>query len=201
VAVTLPKSDLRAQVIAAAVFVVFAVGIILFARSLRTVGDEALAGEPEETPRQPAPPRRGPLTPMSATSARDLQSALLQVFGNNARGMPSVVYADYDRHPDRLHLALPLDDADLRAPGATTRALGRMRDVLETFYAGDMQWTWVLVTGTAPAHDQNGTLGESTVIRAQFSRDRLRRLDWRHAKPDDLKAAAEQYWVNLDLGR
>jgi hypothetical protein len=201
VAVTFPRSDLRTQVVASAVFVAFAVGIILFARSFRTVADEALAGEPEEVPRQPVPVRRGPLTPMSATTAKDLQAALLRVFGNNARGTPSVSYADYDRHPDRLQLTLALDDADLHAPGATPRALRRMRDVLETCYAGDMPWTWVLVTGTAPAPDRNGAPAESTVIRVQFSRDRLRRLDWAKATPDDLRAAAEQYWVNLDLGR
>jgi hypothetical protein len=138
---------------------------------------------------------------MSATTARDLQAALLQAFGNNTRGMPSVTYADYDRHPDRLQLTLALDEVDLHTPGATPRALRRMRDVLEACYAGDMPWTWVLVTGTAPGPDNDGTLGESTVIRAQFSRDRLRRLNWAKATPDDLRAAAEHYWVNLDLGR
>jgi hypothetical protein len=199
--VTLPKSNLRSQVIAAAVFVVFAVGIMMFARSFRTAADEALAQEAEDAPRQPVAPRRGPLTPKSATTARELQAALLQVFGTNARGMGLVTYADYDRHPDRIHITLALDNGELTAPGATVAALRRMRDVLEAFYDGDMQWTWALVTCTAPVRDKNGSPSESMVLRAQFSRDHLRRLDWAKATPDDLRAAAEQYWVNLDLGR
>jgi hypothetical protein len=199
--VTLPNSGLRAQVVAAVVFVTFAAGIIIFARSFRSAANAALGQDEEEVPRQPAAPRRGPLTPKSATNVRELHAALHKAFGNNARGMALVTYADYDRHPDRVHLAIALDDAQLTAPGATDAALLRMRDVLAAFYDGDMQWTWVLVTGTALARDKDGGLGESTVIRAQFSRDRLRRLDWSHVTAHEIRAAAEQYWVSLDLGR
>ena len=198
---TLPKSGLRAQVIAAVVFVTFAAGIVVVARSFRTAADAALGPDGDEAPRPPAAPRRGPLTPKSATTAGELRAALHQVFGNNARGMALATYADYDRHPDRLHLTLSLDNGEVTAPGATPAALRRTRDVLETLYDGDMQWTWVLVTGTAPVRDRSGNVSESTVLRVQFSRDRLRRLDWAKVTPEELQAAAEQYWVNLDLGR
>jgi hypothetical protein len=197
----LPKSGLRAQLTAAAVFVTFCAGIILFARSFRSSADEALGQEAEETTAAPPSTRHEPLTPKTATTAQELQAALAAAFGANARGLPSVTFVEYDRYPDRVYIALSLDDANLAAPGATTAALQRMRDVLEAIHDGAMPWTWVLMTGTAPVPDKNGSLSESTVIRAQFSRGHLRHLDWTHLKPSDIRAAAEQYWVNLDLGR
>jgi hypothetical protein len=197
--VTLPRSGLRAQIVATAVFTVFAVGLIVFARSLRSAADEALALDADEA-QQPAPPRRpGPLTPKTATTARQMHAALLTAFGNNARDMTCVTYVDYDRHPDRLHICFALDDADITAPSARVAGLARMRDILHAVYDGDMPWTWVLVTATAPVRDKNGGFSESTVIRAQFARDRLRRVDWDKFTAQDVQSAAEQFWLHLDL--
>lgn len=195
--VTLPKSGLRAQVVAAAVFVVFALGLIFFARSFRTAADAALMQEVDGVP-PPTPARLAFLTPQSATNAPELLAALLKEFGTNARGMSCITFVDYDHHPDRLHITFALD-TELTAPSARAAALGRIRDILRAIHAGEMRWTWVLVTGTAPTADKNGGMSEATVIRTQFLRERLNRLDWKKLSADDVQNAAEQYWVNLDL--
>ena len=195
---TLPKSDLRAQIVAAAVFVAFAVGIMVFARSFRSAADAALSQDVDDVP-PPTPARLAALTPQSAVNAVELRAALVKAFGNNARGIPCITYVDYDRHPDRLHITFALDARDLAAPGARPAALRRVREIVEAVRDGQMSWTWVMVTGTTAVRDKGGGVSESTVIRVQFLRDRLRRLDWKTATADDVRAAAEQHWMHLDL--
>ena len=197
---TLPTSSLRTQILAAAVFVTFAAALVVYARAFRASADAALAGDPVDAP-QPLPPLRVPLTPKTARNARELHAALLRAFGENSRGLSCVTYVDYDPHPDRLHITFALDDADPAAPGARPAALRRVRDLLEAVHDGDMPWTWVLVTGTAPVLDKAGATAESTVVRAQFRRDRLRRVDWPITAPDQVEPLAEQFWTHLDLAR
>ena len=200
---TLPKSSLAAQIVAAVVFVAFAAGVIAYARALRSVSHEAVAGAPgepdAESPLPPLPPGVE-LTPKTARNAPEVFTALARQLGENARGMPCVVYVDYDRHADRLHVAFSLDHADPAGAGARPAALKRVRDILEAVHDGSMPWTWILVTGTAVVPDKAGAGGESTVLRAQFSRDRLKGVDWsRAAAGDRLSGLAQQYWLCLDL--
>jgi hypothetical protein len=139
------------------------------------------------------------LTPKTARNARELHTALREHFGNNARGESCITYVDYDRHPDRLHITFALDDADPAAKAARPAALKRIRDLLEAVHDGNMMWTWVLVTGTAATNDRSGAVSESMVIRAQFSRDKLAKVDWPHAAGDEVPRLAEHYWLCLDL--
>ena len=196
--VELPKSDLRAQIVAAGVFLAFAVGIVVFARSFRGAADEALASEFEQTP-PPTPARLAVLTPQTAMNAAELRAALEKVFGKNARGVSSITFVDYDQHPDRLHITFALDARDLSAPGGRPAAHKRIREIVEAVYPGQMPWTWVMLTGTTAARDREGGVSESTVIRVQFLRDRLRRLDWKKVTAEEVRAAAEQHWAHLDL--
>ena len=199
-ALTLPKSGVAAQIVAAVVFVAFATGLIVYARAFRTVADEAAAGESAEAeaPLPPLPPGVE-LTPRTARDAHELFTALSRRFGDNARGVPLVTYVDYDRHPDRLHIAFALDHADPAAPGSRAASLKRVRDLLECVHDGEMPWTWVLITGTSGVRDKSDTLDESTVIRFQFAREKLRTLDWPRVTGDDLPPHAEQSWLCLDL--
>ena len=186
--------------VAAAVFVAFAAGLIAYAHAFRSVADDAAAGESgeAEAPLPPLPPGVE-LTPKTARNARELMTALSRRFGDNARGMPLVTFVDYDRHPDRLHVAIALDHPDPAAPGARPAALKRFHDVLESIRDGEMPWTWVLITATSGVRDKADAPSESTVMRAQFSRDKLRRLDWSHAGGDEIARLADQYWLCLDL--
>ena len=195
---TLPKSSLRTQILAAGLFVAFAAGFVAYARAFRASADASLAGETGVDP-EPTTPLPESLTPQSAQSARELQAALLKTFGNNSRGMSCVTYVDYDAHADRLHITFPLDDAEPNSPGAKRGGLRRMRELLDSIRDGQMQWTWVLMTGTSQARDKAGAASESTVIRAQFLRDRLRKLDWTHLTGDDLPGYAQHYWLYPDL--
>ena len=198
-----PESSLRAQVAAAAVFVVFAVGLIFVSRQFHASADEAFSGE-EAAARATPPSTRPagvPLTPRTATNARELHQALETAFGKNARGVSFITYVDYDPHPDRLHITFALDDADPKRPGSERAALTRMGQILGAIHDGQMKWTWVLLTGTAQARDYKGAVDESTVIRAQFSRDRLRRPDWAKIRFEKLPKSAEQYWTYADLAR
>jgi hypothetical protein len=197
--VTFPQSSLRTQIVAAAVFVAFAIALVVYARAFRASADAALAGDVAEEP-PPLPPLRVPLTPRSARNARELHAALLRAFGDNPRGSSRVTYVDYDPHPDRVHITFALDQADPADPAARPAALRRVRDLLEAVHDGDMPWTWVLVTGTAPVVDKAGNTAESTVIRAQFRRDRLRKVDWPNTTADHVEPLAEQFWTHIDLG-
>lgn len=195
-----PRSSLRAQAIATAVFVAVAMGLMMYARAFRGTAERALAAEPIEPDGPPRPPGFV-LTVKSAATARELQAALLQTFGNNARAMSCVTFVDYDAHPDRLHIAFALDDADATRAAAKDGALRRMRDLLEAVGDGEMRWSWVLVTGTARVPDRFDAVSESTVVRAQFSRERLRQVDWSRFTGDDVPALAAQFWTSADFGR
>ena len=186
--------------VAAAVFVAFAAGLIAYAHAFRSVAADAASGEPAEAeaPLPPLPPGVD-LTPKTARNARELMTALSRRFGDNARGMPLITFVDYDRHPDRLHVAIALDHADPAAPGARAAALKRIHDMLESIRDGQMPWTWVMITATSGVRDRADTPSESTVIRAQFSRNKLRKLDWPRAGGDEVARLADQDWLCLDL--
>jgi hypothetical protein len=201
-AVGLGSGSFSPHVASAVAFTVIVSGIVLAARFASQAPVEA--GEGEVDPEtglvtEPKGPLPDPLTPATARSARELNAALLKRFGTNGRGMAFVTVVDYDPHPDRLHISFPLDELDAEAPTARTTGLKKARDLLASLRGGQMRWTWVLLTGTAPLREESGKVSEATVMRMQFSREWLDRADPDRLGPDDLKGAAEQFWLHPEL--
>ena len=195
------KGSFGSQVVTAIVFTAIVSGIVLAAKlASNAPADDAdesagLAGEPVTGP----PP--SPLTPETARNARELHAALLARFGNNSRGQTFISHVDYDAYADRLHVSFPLDESDVTTPTARAAGLKRVRDVLEAIRGTKLHWSWVLVTGTAPARDGEGVLADTTVLRVQVARERLAVLQWDRFAGDDVPGIAEQLWFHPDLSK
>lgn len=197
-----PRRSFVPQVITAVVFTAIATGIVVAARMAAEAPVEAdvAAGEAgaADVPTGPAP---NPLTPATARSPRELNAALLKHFGTNRRGMSFVTVVDYDAHADRLHISFALDEATIAAPSARAGGLRKAAEVLAALRGNSMKWTWALLTATAPAPDESGEPGETTVLRVLVARDRLRSIDWDQSGADKVQSAAEQFWLHPDLGK
>jgi hypothetical protein len=146
---------------------------------------------------QPAP-NGPPGAPTRADVAR-LHDALRKQFGVNGRGVPRVAHLDYDGWPNRLHVVFALDHAPITMTQAQAMELRPLRDVLEAVHASGLQWGWVLVTGTAPIEGRDRRVTESTALRAQFSREKLDRIDWSRLTAAELEAMADQFAVDPSL--
>src|SRR5215213_9277897 len=61
-------------------------------------------------------------------------------------------------------------------PGTPTRAqVKQLLDALHAVHAGGLQWQRLMLAGTAPIDSPGGRIAESTVVRVQFSREKLDR--------------------------
>ena len=186
-------SSIVAQLIAVGIFIAITVGLLFaYSRVFEPGAGEgaAMANSPQ---RRPSPPR------VPSDRVRDFYTRLRSTLGTNARGLPAVSAVNYDAATDRLHVVLSLDHT-LQAP-AEARAAGtrRMLDVLRAYHAAGLGCTSVLITATAPAPGPSTNSAEVTVMRSQFSRDRLARADWPRLKGDDVPALAEQFWLYPEL--
>jgi hypothetical protein len=146
-------------------------------------------------------PTRRPGAP-TYIEVKKLQTALRKKLGTNDRGLPRVTLVEYDDWPDRLTIVFPLDTVPPpQAEGAKSRAQVRpLRDVLEQAHAGGLNWSWVLLSGTAPTRGYFGGPTETTVVRAVFSRKTLDGADWSRLTDETLAAMAEQFTTDPDLG-
>jgi hypothetical protein len=173
-----------------AVVAAFSYGVEKFGSGANTLDDT----EEQAPSRRPGAPTRDQVT--------KLQDALRQKLGTNDRGLPRITLIEYDDWPDRLSIVFPLDTVPATQPdGAKKRAqLRPLRDVLEQAHAGGLNWSWVLLSGTAATRGYFGGPAETTVVRAVFSRKTLDRADWSQLTDETLAAMADQFTTDPDLG-
>jgi hypothetical protein len=141
---------------------------------------------------------QGPPGAPTRAQVKLLHEALRKKLGTNARGLSRVASVDYDGWPDRLVVVFALDHNPMTMTAAQAAEVRPMLDVLRAAHAGGLHWRWVMLCGTAPL-DTNGSVSETTVVRAQFAREKLDRADWDHLRADALPALAESFSVEPEL--
>jgi hypothetical protein len=184
-----PARKLPTQLIAVGLFVAITAGLLAaYARSFATEdGPEAVTSHTD-------PRRRA-----TVARARQFHAELRRQLGSNGRGLPVVSAVDYDPAIDRLHVIVSLDHTLDDPAEARLSGMRRVFDVLKAFQASDLSCNTVLVTATAPIPGQAGNESEGMVIRCQFPRERLDRVEWSRATPEEVPALAEQFWLYPDL--
>jgi hypothetical protein len=174
-----------------AVVAAFSYGVEKFGASASANASDE---QEQESSRRPGAPTRN--------EVKKLQTVLRQKLGTNERGLPRVTVMEYDDWPDRLSIVFPLETVPPAQPDEARKrvALRPLRDVLQHAHAGGLNWSWVLLSGTAPTRGYFGGPAETTVVRAIFSRKALDRADWSQLTDETLAAMAEQFSTDPDLG-
>ena len=178
------------QLIAVGLFVAVTAGLLAaYARTFAT-GENG----PDAVTSPVNPSRRA-----TVIRARQFHVELRQKFGRNGRGLPVVSAVDYDDAIDRLHVIVSLDHTLDEPAEARLSAMRRVLEILKAFQASDLSCNTVLVTATAPIPGQAGNESEGMVIRCQFPKERMDRVEWTRATPEEVPTLAEQFWLYPDL--
>lgn len=179
---------LPTQLIAVGLFVAVTAGLLAaYARTFGT-GEDAADSSPAD------PARRA-----NVARARQFHVELREKLGSNGRGLPVITAVDYDDAIDRLHVIVSLDHTLDEPAEARLSGMRRVLEVLRAFHVSDLNCGAVLVTATAPIPGQAGNESEGMVIRSQFASERLDRVEWTRATPEEVPTLAEQFWLYPDL--
>ena len=198
------RNVLWGRVIAVA-FLIAAGGIVVTTYSYGVKKFATASDAPEQI--ADAPPRR-PGAP-TREEVKKLEDSLRRKLGTNERGLPRVTLVEFDDWPDRLSVVYastshPQPTRDhpqpTQDPPPGRANLHPLRDVLYHAHAAGLNWSWILLSGTAPTRGYFGPPAETTVVRAVFSRKVLDGLDWSTVTDESLPALADQFTADPALG-
>ena len=192
------SSDKKTMWVQATVLILLA-GVAYLMVAVYAQGWGQAVASTEETGPDGQAVAHGPPGAPTRAQVKQLHEALRKKLGTNARGLSRVASVDYDGWPDRLVVVFALDHNPMTMTPAQAVEVKPMLDVLRSVHAGGLHWRWVMLCGTAPL-DTNGAISETTVVRAQFAREKLDRADWTRLQPDALPGLAESFTVEPELG-